>query len=475
MRTRRSKQLDNEPEIANHQTTFENPVVPTSSLRQSDTILTMSDTDGSSALSSPPSSPESVPQKLGVFQRLVPSVPDAGPRSHYSTGRFRQDPLEAAQVKRQKRFNNDSDGEDAMIDEAYYSRRPSLEDEYKQITEAAEASDSLGRRTRRDVGTGVLSTIEASSPDLALVNSRLEPSSKRKPPVGERVGFQSAADAAELRYDNARSNPLAVFGNSHSDMRKPSGARLETSSPSSGAKGRQPKERSKTISALRQYEESGKGLTQARTQRPFTRDKSSGPRKLAETHFAADGEALYRPDSEAGGSPARSGRGGTRGGRGRGGAKNNGSRGGGNGNGGRGRPKGKRGGGDDDPEPPQRKSLTEEEEEQVRRLKQRQQELKKLFATVGAHQTDLLDLLASRDLNKLIKKARAHTKVPEYEELKNNLKELMEAERKVTRTKYDVASAAEMERYEREKELIETPIQTEMRRNPYGAPTRFAG
>ncbi|RMZ78099.1 hypothetical protein DV737_g4028, partial [Chaetothyriales sp. CBS 132003] len=97
-----------------------------------------------------------------------------------------------------------------------------------------------------------------------------------------------------------------------------------------------------------------------------------------------------------------------------------------------------------------------EEEEQVKKLEQRQQELKKHFHTVGTRQTELLEQLRSRDLNKLTKKARAHTKVPEYDEVQADLEAAAQKKREEIRKWYEIAVEAEMKRFEQEKEVIES-------------------
>ncbi|RMZ85277.1 hypothetical protein DV738_g171, partial [Chaetothyriales sp. CBS 135597] len=158
--------------------------------------------------------------------------------------------------------------------------------------------------------------------------------------------------------------------------------------------------------------------------------------------------ATPQPDGEAKGSLPRAG-----GGRGRGGWRGRGrGRGGGNG---RGRPRGRRNGADE-PEPPRKTSLTAEEEERVRKLEQRQQELKKRFNTIAAQQIDLLQHLGSRDLNTLAKKARAHTKVPEFQELKADLESAAEQQRERVRKWYRIAMEAEIKKFEQEKEVVES-------------------
>ena len=88
-------------------------------------------------------------------------------------------------------------------------------------------------------------------------------------------------------------------------------------------------------------------------------------------------------------------------------------------------------------------------------LKARQQELKKFFQIVGAQQNDLLDLLAARDMAKLVKKPKAHKKVPEYEATTKDLEQVMEEARNLFRQKHRMDVEAAEKVYEMERKLIE--------------------
>jgi hypothetical protein len=170
------------------------------------------------------------------------------------------------------------------------------------------------------------------------------------------------------------------------------------------------------------------------------------------TFYGADAKTRYRPSEQptdsAPSSPPKALRGGGRG-RGRGGRFANG--------GGRGRGKTREHGDrDDTPEPPTKKHvLTEEERGMLTSLKARQQELKKFFQVVGTQQNDVLDLIASRDIAKLVKKPRAHKKASEFEETTKELEEVMEQERDLFRLKYDMHVEAAEKQYQMEKESIE--------------------
>ena len=177
--------------------------------------------------------------------------------------------------------------------------------------------------------------------------------------------------------------------------------------------------------------------------------------KKQKIYYGADAKTRYKPgsqrpsqrDSPATGSPRRPARGG-RAGRGRGGF--------GNGNG-KGRPRGRgRVGKDDSPEPPRKRTLTEVEDEEVRILKARQLELKKVFNTIGAQQVEILDTLATRDINKLCRKPKAHKTVPEYDEVVSELEDTQAEVQDLVQQRYDFYIQQENERYAREVEVVET-------------------
>jgi hypothetical protein len=178
--------------------------------------------------------------------------------------------------------------------------------------------------------------------------------------------------------------------------------------------------------------------------------------------YGADAKTRYRPSEQptesAPTSPPKALRGGGRG-RGRGGRLTNG--------GGRGRGKARdHGDRDETPEPPPKKHvLSEEERGMVASLKARQQELKKFFQVVGTQQQAVLDLIASRDITRLVRKPRAHKKVPEYEEATKDLEAIMQQERDLFRLKYDMEVNAADKLYEMEKESIEKKFRVSLHCN----------
>lgn len=152
-----------------------------------------------------------------------------------------------------------------------------------------------------------------------------------------------------------------------------------------------------------------------------------------------------QPASSTPSSPRKPLRGGGRG-RGRGGRFPTG--------GGRGGRKARESGDRDDSEPPSKNHLTNEERETIATLKARQHELKKFYQTVGAQQTDVLDLLAGRDLAKLVKKAKAHKKVPEYDEVTENLQERVREMSDLFQKKYETDVEHANKQLTTEKELL---------------------
>ena len=192
----------------------------------------------------------------------------------------------------------------------------------------------------------------------------------------------------------------------------------------------------------------------------FAREPSRPP--PPHTVYGADDKTRSRPSEQptesAPSSPPKALRGGGRG-RGRGGRVANG--------GGRGRGRARdHGDRDDTPEPPPRKHvLNEEERGMITSLKARQQELKKFFQIVGAQHNDILDLLAARDMAKLIKKPKTHKKVPEYEATTKDLEQTMEEARNLFRLKHHMDVEAAKGLYEMEKELIEQRFKVGLRRD----------
>lgn len=177
--------------------------------------------------------------------------------------------------------------------------------------------------------------------------------------------------------------------------------------------------------------------------------------------YGADATTISTPDhffDSPSPSPAkRAARGNGRGG----------SRGGGNNGRGRGTGKGGRGGGaappgkgrEESQEPPQKQITTEEDQNLMRIIRKRQAELRQFFHIVGGQQRDILDQLATRDLNKLVKKPKAHKQVPEYDELVADLERRKSDVQDLIRRDYEHKKAQAIKEMEMEKELLEMRYQ----------------
>lgn len=171
------------------------------------------------------------------------------------------------------------------------------------------------------------------------------------------------------------------------------------------------------------------------------------------TYYAKDGTTKYTPgengETPESSSPKKSARGGARGGR--GGRRANGNNGG--GAKGKGKAKGNRG---ESPEPPNRKQpLSQVDKDMIAMMKTRQQELKRFFNIVGTQQTEMLEEMATRDLNRIAKKPNAHKKVPEYELIMEEIQTRREEAEDIARKRYDVAMETAMLELEAQKEVIE--------------------
>jgi hypothetical protein len=177
--------------------------------------------------------------------------------------------------------------------------------------------------------------------------------------------------------------------------------------------------------------------------RPHASAQQSPPIASVAIGTDLEGSRASTPASFVSNTPSKRGRGNGRRGRGRGGR------------GGRGRGGGRAGRNEDSPEPPKKKIMTEAEREIVADLKARQTELKKFFKEVGAQQNDALSQLATRDLGRIAKKSKAHEKVPEYQELLNELEERKEIAQDFARRKYEYDLEQAKFLLEAEKEVIE--------------------
>jgi hypothetical protein len=136
------------------------------------------------------------------------------------------------------------------------------------------------------------------------------------------------------------------------------------------------------------------------------------------------GSRASTPASFVSNTPSKRGRGSGRRGRGRG-------------RGGRGRGGGRAGRNEDSPEPPKKRIMTDAEKEMLADLKARQVELKKFFKEVGTHHIEALTHLTTRSLTRISRKSKAHEKVPEYQEVVDELDETRKKVEELARRKYE--------------------------------------
>jgi hypothetical protein len=99
--------------------------------------------------------------------------------------------------------------------------------------------------------------------------------------------------------------------------------------------------------------------------------------------------------------------------------------------------------------------MTEAEKEMVVELKARQTEIKKFFKEVGAHQAEALSQLTTRSLGKIAKKSKAHEKVPEYQEVLDELDERRKEAEGLARRRYEYELEQAKYLLEAEKEVID--------------------
>ena len=106
----------------------------------------------------------------------------------------------------------------------------------------------------------------------------------------------------------------------------------------------------------------------------------------------------------------------------------------------------------DSPDPPHKVGLSEVERRSLAIIRQRQNELRKFFNTIVNQQREALELQASRDLSRLYRKPKKHTKVPEYAEIlakiqrqENMVKDLVLKERALQTALFEKEKEAQTE------------------------------
>ena len=113
----------------------------------------------------------------------------------------------------------------------------------------------------------------------------------------------------------------------------------------------------------------------------------------------------------------------------------------------------------DSPEPPNKTVLSQEDKATLAHIRARQAELKKFFATVASQQRDTLETMASRDLTKLLRKPKAHQKVPEHDEVVQELGEKEQSVRATINTEYEMQVALAQQAMKAEEDIIQAQFQ----------------
>lgn len=103
-------------------------------------------------------------------------------------------------------------------------------------------------------------------------------------------------------------------------------------------------------------------------------------------------------------------------------------------------------------------STTDDYKNLVKLLKARQASLRSFFRDVGRQQADILDTLSLRDINRLNRRANAHKKVPEYDDVLEDLKEKNEDAIDLSNKRFELDKKLADTQYAREKELLEQQL-----------------
>lgn len=347
-------------------------------------------------------------------------------------------------------------------------RKATLSKAAKPASKTSSAAQDQDAPTATAISSSPESTTATAQAETASVASEAtHPSEQTTSPTQEpEVGKQPESSIQESERSASPSKASEISGQSSS----PQQPEKLSSSPEEPV-AELPRLR-KRKSAQAELETSASAPKRARTTRsgkksthplenlnfPEFKDKRYWPEfdPKNPTYYANDGTSKYAPgengDTPESNSPKKPARGGARGGRGgRRGGGGNGHNGG--GTKGKGKAKGNRG---ESPEPPNRKRpLSQVDKDIIAMMKTRQQELKRFFNTVGTQQAEMLEEMATRDLNRIAKKPNAHKKVPEYDLVMEEIQTRKEEAEEIARKRYEIALETEMLEFEAQKEVIE--------------------
>lgn len=99
-------------------------------------------------------------------------------------------------------------------------------------------------------------------------------------------------------------------------------------------------------------------------------------------------------------------------------------------------------------------SSTEDQKNLVKILKARQALLRNFFRDVGRQQVDILDTLSLRDINRLLRRANAHKKVPEYDDVLEDLQEKKQDAIDLANRRFELEKKLAEDQFAQKQELL---------------------
>ena len=253
-------------------------------------------------------------------------------------------------------------------------------------------------------------------------------------PTQEKSGLMLLADAALSGLDGISTNPLSSSHNSNTEQTP----NIEP--------GPQPKPKRKTKSQLELETDVGRHGEWIEAT-IFGHENAKKP-----VFYGADGVTQYTEPERI--SPGKGGKDGVKKRKG-GGGWNKGL---GKGKGkGKGKGRGRNNRRDDDEEDPfeGKESTTDDQKNVVKLIKARQALLRTFFRDVGRQQTDILDTLSFRDLNKLCRRANAHKKIPEYDDVLEDLQEKKQDAIDLAKTRFELDKKLAVNQFAQQQQLLE--------------------
>ena len=112
----------------------------------------------------------------------------------------------------------------------------------------------------------------------------------------------------------------------------------------------------------------------------------------------------------------------------------------------------------DSPEPSNKTPMTQEDKRLLAHIRARQAELRRFYATVVAQQKEALEIIASKDVTRLLRKHRAHTKMGEFEEIVKELQLREQDTDAIIRKEYEMQVALANEQKRAREAVIESQM-----------------